>query len=131
MRQRIRFNSRHYEGSVRSIIDLFLVPFMDALSINDEFVMTEGVSRFFSAKTRYVYFAKVLSPFVMPGSEWIDESPVNLREGKNPRITKGTAAVVRWDDLEPNKVEIEIHERVYRMNDAAWKQIESCLELVC
>lgn len=121
-----------YGDTIKSIYKLFVKPAINILApLDDESSLSEGVKRFFNADTRSVYFVRVTAEFTMPGKEWLDGHPNVLGySNASRRVKRGAGLVLRMDELEPNKIELETDTHIYVLDKEMWSRIEEKVEIV-
>jgi hypothetical protein len=124
-----RLYRSHYGGAIKTIWEKFIQPAITKLLVySEERSIGEGLSRFFHEDTRSCHFAVVLTPFTIPGKEWIGGQPPSndrhMPEGYLPgnrRVKPGDFLFVRIDDV-LGEVDIEFDDSVFTMRIEAFKK---------
>lgn len=122
----------YYGNTIKTIFNKFIKPFIQVIKEPDEdIVMSAGVRRFFNVDTRSLYFAKAKRPFTIPGKEWLDGIPSILGYSNGVRqVAANDSLVLRFDELEPDKIELEFEDRIFVMNKEMWQKLEVHVELI-
>lgn len=129
--KQLRLTRKSYGDAIKAVFSLFIKPFASALSQTEDEGLTDGIRRFFNVDTRSIYFATAKVNFTIPGKEWLHGHPTTLGySGASRAVRRGKGVVLRFDDLEPNKIEMQVDERVYVMTKELWQSIEQHVEIV-
>jgi hypothetical protein len=121
----------YYGESIKAIYNKFIGPMVEQLLIHaEESTFHEGLKRFFHEDTRTVFFAVVLTPFEIPGKEWINQNPSHQGYGESPRkVIPGDDLVVRIDKV-LEEVEIQFGEAVFTFRIEQYKHIQPKIAMV-
>lgn len=126
-----RLTKRSFSDTIRSFFALFIRPFMSTLHEESDEALTDGIRRFFNAESRSVYFAKAKVNFTIPGKEWLQGCPSVLGYSHLPRsVRRGKGLILRFDSTVPDKIEMQVDERVFVMSKLMWTEIEQHVEII-
>lgn len=122
-----------YSNSAKVIYTRFIKPLVNSMALGyDDNIFVESIARFFVVKTRTVLFCKAKEGFSVPGKSWSEHPNVIEWGALTRQVKKGSALVVRYDELMPNRAELEYGNEIFIMPIVTLKSlVELKMEVVC
>lgn len=119
--------------TLRRILKLFVAPFFDDLTVrhDTEDVLTAKLELWFDIKNRDIVLCKAKREFKLPGPMWAspDTPSKYLIHGYGDRtVPAGAALWVRYDQIRPEFVEIEVDTGIFRVQSTDWYVLKDYVE---